>query len=91
VFRIKKRFFPSCNRRSCALQHDFLRRKKIFHIVKFHGLTKLRLVQTKKNRRLSTGFFPLTDAVEAVRIAYSYRFTAAHCAARRQGRAERCA
>jgi len=34
-FRIKKRLFPSCNSLSCALQHDFLRRKKIFHIVKF--------------------------------------------------------
>jgi len=34
-FRIKKRLFPSCNSLSCALQHDFLRRKKIFHIVKY--------------------------------------------------------
>jgi hypothetical protein len=36
MFCIVKRGFPSRNRVCCALQHDFLRRKKIFRIVK-HG------------------------------------------------------
>jgi hypothetical protein len=35
LFRIKKRYFPCCNSSRCATQHDFLRGKKIFHIVKF--------------------------------------------------------
>jgi hypothetical protein len=34
MFRIEKWSFPSCNSRSCATQHDFLRGKKIFRIVK---------------------------------------------------------
>ncbi|WP_205172214.1 hypothetical protein, partial [Burkholderia sp. LMG 13014] len=33
-FRDKKCFFPSRNRLCCAAQHDFLRHKKIFRIVK---------------------------------------------------------
>jgi hypothetical protein len=34
LFRNKKRDFPSCNGVCCATQHNFLRDKKIFHIVK---------------------------------------------------------
>jgi hypothetical protein len=35
LFRIEKCYFPCCNEARCATQHDFLRGKKIFHIVKY--------------------------------------------------------
>jgi hypothetical protein len=48
------------------LQHDFLRRKKIFHIVKYGCLVNdcrvITKMQAKKNRCLSTGFFRPTDS-----------------------------